>query len=75
MEEKDSHSISMAACKYSWNDFDIDAKNQHMNRSQFFQYLYILWKEQKKRILGLNEFLTLVAIAMIAVLIFAIVLV
>jgi hypothetical protein len=41
------HSISMAGCKYKWNDVDQDAKDMNMNRSQFIQHLYILFKEKK----------------------------
>ena len=40
LDDKDQHSISMAGSKYSWSDFDNDAKAMDMNRSQFFQYLY-----------------------------------
>ena len=75
MEEKDSHSISMAACKYSWEDFDKDAAKHNMKRSQFLQYIYILWKEKDKKIIGFNEFLTFIVIAMLAILMFAIILV
>lgn len=42
------HSISMAGCKYKWHDIDNDAKELNMNRSQFIQHLYILFKEKKR---------------------------
>jgi len=34
--------------KYNWDDFDKDAKNFDMNRSQFFQFLYWNYKKKKK---------------------------
>ena len=45
---KDYHSISMAGCKYDWVDFDLDASQHNMNRSQFMQHLYIKFKEKKR---------------------------
>lgn len=48
-ERHDGRSISLAGCKYSWDDFDVDAKKLGFTRSQFFQYLYTSWKEKMRR--------------------------
>ena len=42
------HSISMAGCKHTWDEFDKDAKKLGMNRSELVQYLYTKFKEQKR---------------------------
>lgn len=63
---KDGHSISMAGCKYTWEDLDKDAYRANMNRSQFVQYLYIRFKEQNKWInKRIVEILTLLLMVMI----------
>lgn len=33
---------------YTWNDFDEDAAQLQMNRSQFLVYLYRQWKEKRR---------------------------
>jgi hypothetical protein len=62
------HSISMAGCKYKWNDVDKDAQRMNMNRSQFIQHLYIIFKDKKtfieKRFYDFTTLLLLLVIAL-----------
>jgi hypothetical protein len=65
-EIKETTTISMAGCKYKWDDIDRDARGLNMNRSQFIQHLYLDFKEKKSFIQRkLVDFTTLLLLLVI----------
>lgn len=69
--QESHHSISMSGGKYTWDDFDKDAKRANMNRSQFVQYLYMRFKENNKQInTRIKEIIMFLLMAMILLLLF-----
>jgi len=67
---RDCHTISMAGSRYGWEDFDNDARKNNMNRSQFFQHLYIKYKEKKRFLdVRVTEIIILLLLVMVLLMI------
>ena len=67
-ETKETTTISMAGCKYKWDDIDRDARGLNMNRSQFIQSLYLDFKEKKsfiqRKLVDFTTLLLLIVVVM-----------
>ena len=68
MDDLTSRSICLSG-RYSWDDFDRDAKEMDMNRSQFFQFLYNYWKKSSKKNVLLNRVIDLFVLLMLVIII------